>query len=133
MSGACFADVGNAVKINHIVVGILDMPLFVVTVVYGLIWRRTNWQGALAGFLVGGLGAAACYWRYPTNIDFARQIAPIVGTIVALIVTPIVTLLTPAPHPSADYASAMATIDALRGADSGLVMADGAWLITCRM
>lgn len=91
-----FQYVGNAVKINMIVVSILDMPLFVVTVVYGLWWKRANWQGALAGFFVGGLGSCACYFRYWNDIDHARQIAPIVSTLVALIVTPIVSLLTPA-------------------------------------
>jgi SSS family solute:Na+ symporter len=44
----------GAVKANLTVVGILDMPLFVVTIVYGLLWRRANWQGAIAGFLAGG-------------------------------------------------------------------------------
>jgi SSS family solute:Na+ symporter len=92
----CFQFVGNAVKLNNIIVSILDMPLFVVTVVYGLWWRRVNWQGALAGFLLGGLGSGACYFLYWNNIDYARQIAPIVSTLVALVVTPIVTLLTPA-------------------------------------
>jgi SSS family solute:Na+ symporter len=96
-----FQYVGNAVKINNIVVSILDMPLFVVTVVYGLAWKRTNWHGALAGFLIGGLGAVACYALDSQGVDHARQIAPIVSTIVALIVTPIVTLLTAPPHPVA--------------------------------
>src|SRR5207247_8851533 len=44
----------GAVKINMYVVGILDMPLFVITIVYGLLWKRANWQGAVAGFLAGG-------------------------------------------------------------------------------
>jgi SSS family solute:Na+ symporter len=91
----CFQFVGNAVKLNNIIVSILDMPLFVVTVVYGLWWRRVNWQGALAGFLLGGVGSGVCYFLYWNNIDYARQIAPIVSTLVALVVTPIVTLLTP--------------------------------------
>src|SRR5213078_3635149 len=56
---------------------------------------RMNWQGALAGFLLGGVGSGACYLRYP--LDHAKQVAPIVSSIVALIVTPIVALLTPAP------------------------------------
>jgi SSS family solute:Na+ symporter len=90
-----FQYIGNAVKLNNIIVSILDMPLFVVTVVYGLWWRRTNWQGALAGFLLGGIASGICYAMYWDNIDHARQIAPIVSTLTALIVTPIVTLLTP--------------------------------------
>jgi Na+/proline symporter len=100
-----FQFVGNAVKLNNIIVSILDMPLFVVTVVYGLWWRRVNWQGALAGFLLGGVGSGVCYYLYWNNIDYARQIAPIVSTLTALIVTPIVTLLTPADR--TDRAAAM--------------------------
>jgi solute:Na+ symporter, SSS family len=45
----------GAVKANLTVVGIVDMPLFVVTIVYGLLWKRANWQGATAGFLAGAL------------------------------------------------------------------------------
>ena len=37
-----------------------------------------------------------CYFLYWNNIDYARQIAPIVSTLVALVVTPVVTMLTPA-------------------------------------
>src|SRR5439155_17931688 len=43
----------GAVRANLTVVGILDMPLFVITIVYGLLWKRANWQGAVAGFLTG--------------------------------------------------------------------------------
>jgi SSS family solute:Na+ symporter len=93
---------GGAVTVNLIVVGVLDMPLFIITIVYGLLWRRANWQGALAGFFVGGLGSVGCYLFYvwirhmslSAAIDPAKQIAPIVSSIVALIVTPIVSLLT---------------------------------------
>jgi Na+/proline symporter len=92
-----FRSIGKgAVNINLIVVGILDMPLFIITVIYGLTWKRINWQGALAGFVCGGIASAACY--YFRTLDDAKQIAPIVSSIAALIVTPIVSLLTPAPN-----------------------------------
>src|SRR3954469_3062686 len=42
----------GAVRANLAMVGILDMPLFVITIIYGLSWRRMNWQGAAAGFLL---------------------------------------------------------------------------------
>jgi SSS family solute:Na+ symporter len=51
----------GAVKANLTMVGILDMPLFVVTVIYGIAWTRTNWQGAVAGFIGGGLAGVGCY------------------------------------------------------------------------
>src|SRR5207244_8733074 len=52
--GLKFVSAG-AVNVNLAVVGILDMPLFVITVIYGLGWRRINWQGAAAAFVLGGL------------------------------------------------------------------------------
>jgi SSS family solute:Na+ symporter len=91
----------GAVKINLTIVGILDMPLFVVTVIYGLGWRRTNWQGACCGFVAGGILGVACY-KFLTPAT-ARNIAPLVSTTAALIFTPIFTLLTrPQTHDRAD-------------------------------
>jgi SSS family solute:Na+ symporter len=119
----------GAVQANLVIVGILDMPLFVVTVVYGLLWRRANWQGATAGFLVGGVVGVMCYllidpkywngylhplvshisdsldatmggwhqWlsQYKTNL---RSIAPIASASTALIITPLVSMITRAPE-----------------------------------
>jgi SSS family solute:Na+ symporter len=107
----------GAVTVNLMVVGLLDMPLFIITVVYGLLWRRVNWQGALAGFLLGGVGSVGCYLYYTyvhdmpfkKAIDPAKQIAPIVGSLVALIVTPIVTLLTP-PAPASESDAILANL-----------------------
>ena len=96
---------GGAVTVNLIVVGILDMPLFIITIVYGLFWKRANWQGALAGFLVGGVGSVACFALY--GIDKGKQIAPIVSSLVALVVTPIVSLLTPAPANDSENPTAL--------------------------
>ena len=52
----------GAVRANLAVVGIVDMPLFVITVVFGLMWRRTTWQGALVGFFAGGLVGFGAYF-----------------------------------------------------------------------
>jgi len=82
----------GAVNINLVIVGILDMPLFVIAVVYGLGWRRTNWQGAVAGFIGGGIAAVLCYGLWNANV--ARKVAPIVSGGAALIATPVATLLT---------------------------------------
>jgi SSS family solute:Na+ symporter len=51
----------GAVRANLTVVGIVDMPLFVITIVYGLLWKRANWQGATAGFLAGGTVGILAY------------------------------------------------------------------------
>jgi SSS family solute:Na+ symporter len=86
--GLKYAGTG-AVKINLAIVGILDMPLFVITVIYGLAWRRTNWQGAVAGFALGGVAGLLCFWLVGVKS------APLVGAATALVVTPVVSLLTP--------------------------------------
>jgi solute:Na+ symporter, SSS family len=101
----------GAVNINFFIVGLFDMPLFVITVIYGLAWRRTNWQGALGGFIGGGLAALSCYLVWRHDISMARKIAPVVGGIAALIITPIVTLLTPRQEDRAVFANMYAQHD----------------------
>lgn len=117
----------GAVELNMTVVGILDMPLFVIVIVYGIYWRRTNWQGATAGFIAGGLVGVGTYLLLDPQFngfvsrllhadflaDWNRQLAyystwrrsfaPILSTLTALVVTPIVSLLTrPNVNPEMD-------------------------------
>lgn len=118
----------GAVKANFTMVGILDMPLFVVTVIYGMAWTRTNWQGAVAGFVFGGLAGVWCYllinphlfeqylhhpasvlgsgladWLAGIHAKLARlehevtNLAPVVSSAAALVVTPVVSLMFRAP------------------------------------
>jgi SSS family solute:Na+ symporter len=88
----------DAVNANLTVVGILDMPLFVITVVYGLLWRRTNWQGAVAGFVCGGAVGILTYMLAPAeHVGLVRRLVPLISTATALVVTPVVSLLTPPP------------------------------------
>lgn len=87
----------GAVKLNLAIVGILDMPLLVVTVVFGMFWRRTNWQGAMAGFILGGatgIFVNQLLKHYHYSDDFVRNLTPFVGTAAALIITPVVSWLT---------------------------------------
>jgi Na+/proline symporter len=118
---------GGAVKANLIMVSILDLPLFVVTIIYGIFWRRTNWQGATAGFVIGSIVGASTYGFVSPDF-FSKCIAPffnkispaalahlthwhdvlmahhfdvrtsnvatMAGFLTALIVTPVVSLLT---------------------------------------
>jgi solute:Na+ symporter, SSS family len=116
----------GAVRANLTVVGIVDMPLFVVTIIYGLMWKRANWQGASAGFLAGGAIGIFAYalvtpryfdgWIHPATVAVSsiltgiisgwhdalssransiRSIVPLISSATALVVTPLVTLLTP--------------------------------------
>jgi SSS family solute:Na+ symporter len=115
----------GALRANYTITGILDMPLFVVTIVYGLLWKRVNWQGAAAGFLLGGLCGIFTHFlitteyfnsylfpalsvfstslaHYAAHINHyfgpyqkqVRNIVAIVSTAAALIITPVVSLLT---------------------------------------
>jgi SSS family solute:Na+ symporter len=119
----------GAVRANLTVVGIVDMPLFVVTIVYGLLWKRANWQGATAGFLAGGLIGVLTYalvtpryfdgWIHPLTLVLSapltttvshwhdalasratsiRSIVPLISSATALLVTPLVSLVTPSGH-----------------------------------
>ncbi|MBW1791271.1 MAG: sodium:solute symporter family protein [Deltaproteobacteria bacterium] len=60
---------GGAVEAYLTIIGIMDMPLFVVAILYGLLWKRSTWQGAIAGYLAGALtGAMARFvWGYDFN------------------------------------------------------------------
>jgi len=120
----------GAVRANLTVVGIVDLPLFVITIIYGLMWKRTTWQGAMAGFFVGGAAGIASYlvvvpdyfngttypllqaisgsmaahaaaWHEQIRVykDSMLSIAPFVSSGTALLVTPIVSLLSK-PQPS---------------------------------
>ena len=115
----------GAVRANLAVVGILDLPLFVITILFGLFWKRTTWQGAMAGFFAGGtLGILSYFVIVPKYFDGSLypilhavspfiashaaawhehikayeksilSIAPFVSSGTAVLVTPIVSLLT---------------------------------------
>ena len=80
----------GAVEANLTVVGILDMPLFVVGIVYGLLWKRTNWQGALGGYAAGVAAGLAVYFLGAGNFSMAT----LASTGTALVTCPLFTLLT---------------------------------------
>jgi len=82
----------NVVAAYLTVVGIFDMPFFVITILYGLLWRRTNWQGALIGYLAGV--SAGSISAYVMGVD-AFFFSTFAGTVTALVVTPIVTMFFP--------------------------------------
>jgi SSS family solute:Na+ symporter len=126
----------GAIKANLTMVGILDMPLFIVTVIYGMAWTRTNWQGAVAGFVGGGLAGVGCYvlidpqffnpylatplahvssaagqWlaamhgRVSHLQPELRNLAPIISSAAALVITPMASFMFAPPAPRAAAAS----------------------------
>ncbi|HVO62574.1 MAG TPA: sodium:solute symporter family protein [Terriglobales bacterium] len=82
---------GGAVDAYLTVISIMDMPLFVIAIVYGLLWRRATWQGAMAGYLSGALAGAVL--RFGFHYDIA--IVTVLSGGVALLVCPLVSLSTP--------------------------------------
>ena len=81
---------GGAVNAYLKIIAIMDMPLFVIAIVYGLLWKRVNWQGAIGGYTAGALAGIICEYFYHLDINTTTFISA--G--VALVVTPIISLLT---------------------------------------
>jgi SSS family solute:Na+ symporter len=85
---------GGAVKAYLTVVGCIDMPLFIIAIVWGLLWKRTTWQGAMFGYLFGILSGVVTIVFFGGTFNSAT-FASAFG---ALITCPIVSLLTRAPE-----------------------------------
>lgn len=81
---------GGAVNAYLTIIAIMDMPLFVISVVYGLLWKRVNWQGAVTGYIFGAISGVIGQFFY--NLDFNVTTFITAGT--TLIITPIVSLFT---------------------------------------
>ncbi len=84
----------NVVAAYLTVVGIFDMPFFMITIVFGLLWKRVNWQGALIGYLGGVVAGLIAYFmmRQDPNVFYYSTFF---STVVTVIVTPIATMLFP--------------------------------------
>ena len=104
----------GVVQANLTVVGIIDMPVFVITIVYGLFSKRTNWQGAIGGYVVGAAAGALCYKYFSGNPDlsayaivhtlfgadviwaqWAKSLAALASTSAALIGVPLISAFFP--------------------------------------
>ena len=81
---------GGAVNAYLTIIAIMDMPLFVIAVIYGLLWKRVNWQGAVAGYIAGAISGIIGQFFYGLNFNVTTFITA--GT--ALIITPIISLMT---------------------------------------
>lgn len=85
---------GGAVNAYLTIIAIMDMPLFVIAILYGLLWKRANWQGAISGYIAGAIsGIIGTFFYY---YDF--NITTFISAGVALIVTPIASLLSKSNH-----------------------------------
>lgn len=111
----------TVVQANLTIVGIVDMPIFVIAIVYGLFSRRMNWQGAIGGYALGVTAGICCYRYFTHNPDlsaypivntllgqdiiwkdWAKSLATLASTSAALIVTPLVSMFFAKPKQSAE-------------------------------
>lgn len=81
---------GGAVNAYLTIIAIMDMPLFVIAVIYGLLWKRVNWQGAVGGYIAGAISGVIGQFFYGLNFNVTTFITA--GT--AIIITPIISLIT---------------------------------------
>lgn len=86
----CVPLLGGAVNAYLTVIAIMNMPLFVITIVYGLLWKRANWQGAIAGYCCGVVAGVIAQFGF--DVDF--NITTYISGGVTLLVTPLVSLMT---------------------------------------
>lgn len=81
----------GAVNAYLLVIGIMDMPLFVVAIVYGLFWSRTTIGGAFAGYVSGAfMGALSVFYLFAQHPN-RTTLATFISAATALIVTPLIT------------------------------------------
>jgi SSS family solute:Na+ symporter len=87
---------GGAVDAYLTIISVMDMPLFVIAIPYGLLWKKATWQGAMAGYLAGSITGAIL--KFGFQIDVAP--VTIISGAVAALICPIVSLLTAAKKQS---------------------------------
>jgi SSS family solute:Na+ symporter len=98
----------NAVEAYLTVVSFVDMPLFVVAVLMGLLWKRANSKGASIGYLAGILTGAMVIFPFKYASSFGLDPSSwmarnhmLAGTIAsalgALLVCVLISLLTSPP------------------------------------
>jgi len=81
---------GGAVDAYLTIISILDMPLFVIAIVYGLLWSKATWQGAMAGYIAGAIAGATLRFGF----HFEVALVTLISGGVALVVCPVASLMT---------------------------------------
>jgi SSS family solute:Na+ symporter len=76
---------GGAVNAYLTVIAIMDMPLFIIAIVFGLLRKRTSWKGALTGYLSASATGAIITFAF--GIDFNTTTFVTAG--ICLVVTPL--------------------------------------------
>ncbi len=81
---------GGAVNAYLTIIAIMDMPLFIIAVVYGLLWKRIHWKGAIGGYILGAL--SGIIGQFIFHYDF--NVTTFITAIVTIVATPLVTFIT---------------------------------------
>jgi SSS family solute:Na+ symporter len=85
---------GGAVEAYLTIVAIMDMPLFIIAVIFGLLWKRANAVGAIVGYAAGAI--AGVVGTFVLKYDF--NLTTFISAGVTLMVTPVVSLTTRSTH-----------------------------------
>ncbi len=83
----------GAVNAYLLVIGIMDMPLFIVAIVYGLFSRRTTSVAAFGGYLSGAFMGALSVFGLFAHHPNRTTIATFLSAAIALVVTPLISSL----------------------------------------
>lgn len=88
-----FARQMGAVNAYLTVIGITDMPLFVVAILYGIFWKKGNWLGAMAGYLAGAITGGLSIFVFFAGHPNSSAYGTFLGAGAALVFTPAFSLL----------------------------------------
>lgn len=81
---------GGAVNAYLTLIGIVDMPLFVIAIVYGLLWKRANEKGALWAYFIAAIVAGTARFGF----GLSNNLTTFLSAGIALVACPIASLLT---------------------------------------
>jgi len=76
---------GGAVNAYLTIIAIMDMPLFIIAVFYGLLWKKVHWKGAIGGYSLGVV--SGIIGQFILQYDF--NVTTFITAIVTLIFTPV--------------------------------------------
>jgi len=80
---------GGAVNAYLTIIAIMDMPLFIIAVFYGLLWKKIHWKGAILGYSFGAIFGAI--GQFILNYDF--NLTTFISAGVTIIATPLFSFL----------------------------------------
>jgi SSS family solute:Na+ symporter len=83
----------GAVNAYLTIIGIMDMPLFIVAIVYGIFWKKGNWFGAITGYLTGAVTGALSVFVFFAGHTNASTYATFLSAGAALVFAPIFSLI----------------------------------------